>query len=300
MNPIIMHINFGEMTYASYGKRSIDDICKLAAELGYDGIEFREEPPKELEHLSFSEYVQQVAAGKKKYGLNTILFCINLDQCTNPDAAARKANIAGAAEHAKIVNDLCDTTTCNCFASLIRSSIPTAPGAAYEFHGSAAATATDWQLTVESFQEFASKVEPLGMKFGFETHMNYIHDLPASSKKLVDLIGSPAIGINMDYGNTVYFPDKPSVTETIDIYGDKLFYLHLKNSSPIAGGRLATALSDGEINHRAYLEKLHEVGFCGPICIEAPRAGDRIWFAQDDFAYYKAVANYVASKEHLK
>lgn len=289
MNPAIMHINYGEMTYDSYGKRSIDDICKLAAEIGFDGIEFRGKPPRELDHLTFKEYAQQVAEGKKKYGLNTIMFSIGLNKCTDPDAAVRKADIAEALEKAQIVNDLCDTTVCNCFASNIRSSISTAPGAAYEFHGSGAATPEDWALTVEAFQKFGSKVAPLGMKFGFETHMNYIHDLPVPAKKLVDMIDSPAIGINMDYGNVVYFPERPSVTETIDIYGDKLFYLHLKNSSAVAGGRIPTALSDGEINHREYLGKLMEVGFTGPIGIEAPRGGDRIWFAQQDLAYFKAV-----------
>lgn len=289
MNPVIMHINYGEMTYDSYGKRTVDDICKLAATLGFDGIEFRGRPPKELEYLSFKEYVQQIAEGKKKYGLSTIMFGIGLAKSNDPDAEVRKADIAAAVEKAQIVNDLCDTTVCNCFAANIRSSIKTAPPAAYEFHGSAAATQQDWDLIVESFQDFGAKVAPLGMKFGFETHMNYIHDLPVPAKKLVDLIDSPAIGINMDYGNTAYFPVKPSVTETIDIYGDKLFYLHLKNSSPVAGSRIATALGDGEINHRVYMEKLMEVGFTGPIGIEAPRGGDRVWFAQQDLAYFKSV-----------
>ena len=289
MNPVIMHINYGEMTYDSYGKRTIDQICKLAADLGFDGIEFRGRPPKELAHLSFLEYAQQIAEGKKKYGLKTIMFGIGLGQCTNPDAEVRKANIAEAVEKAQIANDLCGTTVCNCFGANVRSTIKTAPPAAYEFHGSAAATAEDWALTVESFQEFGAKVEPLGMKFGFETHMNYIHDLPAPTRKLVDLIGSPAIGVNMDYGNTAYFPVRPSVTETIDIYGDKLFYLHLKNSSPVAGSRIATSLGDGEINHRVYMEKLMETGYTGPIGIEAPRGGDRVWFAQQDLAYFKAV-----------
>lgn len=291
MNPVIMHINYGEMTYDSYGKRTIDQICRLGAELGFDGIEFRGKPPKELAHLSFREYAQQIADGKKKYGLNTIMFGIGLAKCTDPDPTVRAQNIAEAVEKAQIANDLCGTTVCNCFGANVRSTIATAPGGAYEFHGSAAATPEQWALTVESFQEFGSKVLPLGIKFGFETHMNYIHDLPAPTKKLVDLIDCPAIGVNMDYGNTAYFPAaiRPSVTETIDIYGDKLFYLHLKNSSPVPGGRIATSLGDGEINHRVYMEKLMETGFTGPIGIEAPRGGDRIWFAQQDLAYFKAV-----------
>ncbi len=289
MNPVIMHINYGEKTYNSYGKRSVMDICRLAAELGFDGIEFRGNPPVELAELSFREYAAQVAAGKKAYGLNTILFSIGLGKCTDPDSAVRAEDIAMAVEKAKIVNDLCGTTVCNTFAAGSYSKISTAPGAAYEFHGSAAASQEDWDLTVDSYQKFAAQVEPLGMRFGFETHMNYIHDLPAPTKKLVDLIDSTAIGVNMDYGNTVYFPVRPGVTETIDLYGDKLFYLHLKNSTALGGDRLATALSDGEINHREYLAKLREVSFSGPIGIEAPRGGDRIWFAQQDLAYFKSV-----------
>ncbi len=291
MNKIIMHINYGEVTYDSYGKRSIDDICKQAADLGFDGIEFRGVPPKELSELSFKEYATQIAEGKKKYGLSDILFSIGLRNCTSEDKEVREKCIADAIEKAQIANDLCGTVLCNSAATVIKSPISTAPGTSYEFHGSAAATQLEWDLTVDSYQKFGREAEKLGMKFGFETHMNYIHDLPAPSKKLVDLIDSPAIGINMDYGNTAYFPVRPSLEDAIDLYGDKLFYTHLKNSSAIPGStfRMATGLGDGDINHRAYYAKLLEVGFTGPIGIEAPRGGDRIWFAKQDIDYFKSV-----------
>ena len=70
MNKAIMHINYGELTYSSYGKKTIDDICKQAAEIGFDGIEFRGLPPKQLSSLSFKEYATQIADAKKKYGLD--------------------------------------------------------------------------------------------------------------------------------------------------------------------------------------------------------------------------------------
>ncbi len=291
MNKAIMHINYGELTYNSYGKKTIDEICKQAADIGYDGIEFRGNPPKELASLSFKEYATQIAEGKKKYGLSEILFGIGVHGCTSADKEERAKSIADAIEKVKIANELCGTTICNTFGSNVRSSITTAPPAAYEFHGSAAATQEQWDLTVDAFRQVGHELEKIGVKFGFETHMNYIHDLPAAAKKLVDLIDSPMIGINMDYGNTAYFPVRPTVEETIDLYGDKLFYTHLKNSSPVPGSglRMATGLGDGEINHRIYLAKLHEVGFTGPIGIEAPRGGDRVWFAQQDFNYYKSV-----------
>ena len=291
MNKVIMHINYGEITYDSYGKKTIDDICKQAAETGFDGIEFRGVPPKELSELSFKEYATQIAAAKKKYGLSEILFGIGVKDCTNDDKDVRAKGVATALEKIQIASELCGTTICNTFAAIHRSPISTAPGTSYEFHGSAAATQKDWDLTVDTFQQFGKGLEKLGVKVGFETHMNYIHDLPAPAKKLVDLIDNPMIGINMDYGNTAYFPVRPTVEETIDLYGDKLFYTHLKNSSPVPGSslRMATGLGDGEINHRLYYAKLLEAGYTGPIGIEAPRGGDRVWFAQQDLNYFKSV-----------
>lgn len=290
MNPVIMHINYGEMRENFFGKKTVDDICKMAADLGFDGIEFRSNPPKDCNGLSFLDYIDQIAKAKKKYGLTAILFGIQVENTLSTDKDERAAGVQKALEKARIVNDLCGTTICNTLAQYVRSPISTAPKGAVEFNGSAAATQEQWKQTVDSFQQVGKGLESLGVKFAFETHMNYIHDLPAATRKLVDLIDSPNIGINMDYGNTVCFPQRPTLEEAIDIYGDKLFYTHLKNSRPLAsGGRIATALSEGEINHRLYLEKLQEVGFTGPIGIEAPRSGDRVWFAQKDLEYFKAV-----------
>ncbi|MBQ2742383.1 MAG: sugar phosphate isomerase/epimerase, partial [Oscillospiraceae bacterium] len=268
------------------------DVCRMAAQIGYDGIEFRGEPPVEMEGLSFREYCEEIAAAKKKYSLSEILFGIAVRGYTSDDKATREKAISDVVEKVKIANDICGTTLCNTFGEDIQSKIQTAPAGAYEFTGSAAAEQRDWDMAVEAFDKIGRGLEKLGVRFAFETHMIFLHDLPRASKKLVDLIDSPVIGINMDYGNTVYFPEYPSVEETIDIYGDKIFYTHLKNSVSIPGSgnkRLPTALSDGEINHRIYLKKLREVGFDGPIGIEAPRPGDRTHFAKQDFDYFKAV-----------
>lgn len=291
MNPLIMHINYCELASGSYGKRTIDFVCKTAAEIGFDGVEFRGVPPKELSNLSFKEYASQIAAGKKKYGLSDILFRINLREAANPDAAVRAKDIADAVENAKIARELCGSEVFNTTCSEIRSQIPTVALRSYEFHGSAAATEEQWKLTVDSYQQVGKELEKIGVRFAFETHMLYIHDTPEQVVKLINLIDSPAIGINMDYGNTSYFPVKPSVEETIDMYGSKLFYTHFKNTSATPGSTLRTPmpLSDGEINHRIYLEKLREVGFSGPMGIEAPRNGDRIHFAKQDYAYIRSV-----------
>ena len=286
-NPVLMHINYGEMGFNSFGTRSVDDICRMAAEIGFDGVEFRSDPPKELSGLSIEEYYAQIAAGQKKYGLSHIVLGVMASGCMDPDKDVRMKCAALAVKKARLAKDLFGSTVLNTFASPVRSAIPTVPATSYEFHGSAAATEEIRERLVDTYREIAKGIEPLGVRFAFETHHNYPHDLPAAVRKLVDLIGSPAIGVNMDYGNIVYFPTKPTVSETIDILGDKIFYVHLKNSV----NRVGTSLSDGEINHREYLRKLRAVGYAGFITLEAPRPGDRVWFAREDLAYYKAVVS---------
>lgn len=291
MNKTIMHVNYGEMGFNNYGSNTIDSICKMAAETGFDGIEFRGNPPANLKEMPFAEYVAQIAECKKKYGLSDIIFNFHLSACTSADKEARQKDVATVVEKVRLVNEHCGTTLCNTFGSKLNSPIPSASLSAFEFHGSAVATAEDWDLTADAYQLVGRELEKIGVKFAFETHMFYMHDVPSQVMKLVNMIDSPAIGVNMDYGNTIYFPNHPSVEDTIDMYGDKLFYTHLKNSTPIPGMdvRMPTALGDGEINHRSYLAKLKEVGFTGPIGIEAPRAGDRAWYAKQDYLYFKSV-----------
>lgn len=287
-NKVIMHINFGEIVFDSYGKRSIDDICRMAAEIGFDGIEFRGLPPQELKELPFKEYAKQIGDAKKKYGLSEILLASGSwcrTRCASTDKAERDACVLEAVENTKYAQEVCGSTLFNAFGSGLISKDPNVKSNEYEKHGSAIATEDDWKYTVDTYQKIGVELVKMGARYAFETHMNYIHDLPASAKKLVDLIDCPNIGINMDYGNTFFFPEKPTVAETIDLYGDKLFYTHLKNYTKLANGVLPGYLSDGDINHRLYLEKLSEVGYTGPIGVEAPRSGDRVWFAKQDYNY---------------
>ncbi len=285
-NTVIMHVNFAEFPRAGeFDGKSIDDICRMAAELGYEGVEFRSRLPGCFDNSTSEEYYRQIAAGKKKYGLKEIFLGVVVADAMNPDKEVRAEAVKTAIRKAQLINDLCGTTLCDTSAGAILSTDMSVDPHAVEFHGSAAATEEMWNLTVDTYQQIGKGLEPLGVRFALETCMHCIHDLPDPTRKLVDLIDSPMIGINMDYGNTACFPKKPTVTEAIDIYGDKLFYVHLKNSVNKQG----CALAEGEINHRVYLKKLRDVGFAGPIAIEAPRTGDRRWFAQQDLAYYKAV-----------
>ena len=290
-NPILMHINYAEVAGTSYGKKTLADVCRYAADIGYEGIEFRGWLPKDYEQLSFRAYAEEIAKATKGLGNFETMFRFMVKGCSSPDKEVRDAIVAETVENAKIVREVCGTKLCNTTAEVKNCPLKTVPAPGYEFNGSAAATEETFRLTADTYGRIAKELEKIDLRFAFETHMGYIHDLPVPSRRLVDMIDSPMVGINLDYGNMILFPDPMPLNKVIDTLGDKLYYVHLKNyvKIPESRFRLPAALGDGEINHHLYLEKLQEVGYTGPICLEAPRPGDRYWFAKNDFAYIKDV-----------
>lgn len=291
MNPVIMHINYCECSYYHLAM-SIDEVCRKAKEWGFDGIEFRGALPKGFTG-SMDAYLKEIRDAKARYGLTDILYGYGVSGISSDDAATRAKAIDDAIAFFHKAKEQTGTTICNVFADDI---VNPQGGGNFNFSGSHYATEDQWKYTAEGFHAIGEACEKMGMKLAFETHMNYIHDVPKAVRKLLDMIDSPAVGANMDYGNTVYFLNVPTPEETIALYGDKLFHMHLKNSIGMAGSRYPTALSEGEINHRPYLKALAASGYQGPIGIEAPRGGDREWFVRQDIAYFKTVAAEVGLK----
>ena len=84
-------------------------------------------------------------------------------------------------------------------------------------------------------------------------------------------------------------PQGGTLDDAIKVCGERIYYVHLKNSCSVRGapGRIPTGLGDGEINTRHLLRLLRASGYEGPLCLEGPRPGDREWFAQADIAYLK-------------
>ncbi len=284
-NPIIMHVNYCEQG------QTIDEMCRKAVSWGFDGIEFRRKSAA-LKYDSQEKYLDAIAEAKEKSGLKYVLFGSPTADMVLPDPDARKKEIEGAIEFFGSALKRFPLTVVNALAGGLTDK--SFPYGEYHKHGSFCATEAQWQQHVEGFKVLGKFAEEHNFKFAFETHMGYLHDIPQSAKKLTDMIGSSAVGVNLDYGNAVYFPKDCilSLADTIKLLGKAMFYLHLKNSVATPGTdnkRLPTSLAEGEINHREYIKLVKESGFEGPICIEAPRPGDREHFAQEDLKYTKSV-----------
>ena len=282
MNNVIMHINYCEQG------QNIEEICQKAALWGFDGVEFRH-VPNGMKFAGTEEYMDTIACNAKRFGLKQIIFGYPAEGICSDCAETREAAVKKAIAFFTLAHNKLGVTVCNVFTDVIMNPDKNIPyGPDYSLHGSSVATEAQWNHAAEGYKQIGAAVDPFGMHLAFETHMSYIHDTPEAASKLVRLIDSPAVGINMDYGNTVYFANQPDLSKTIALYGKKLFDLHLKNSVGLATGeRVPTALGGGEINHREYLRLLKASGYTGPVTLEAPRPGDREPYAREDIAYYK-------------
>lgn len=280
-----MHINYCEQG------QTLVETCQKAVKWGFDGVEFRRDRTKRITiEETHDQYFDKLEKAVSESGLQKVLFGSLGPNYMQENADARKRETESYIKFLEDAKARFGSTTFNARSGrLINPDVPS-DFANRDKHGSGAASDKHFEWATEGFKEIAPYAESEGLTLAFETHFGFIHDLPEPAKRLVDAIDSPAIGINFDYGNMMTFPEPPDLTESIEIMGDKILYLHLKSLYRLPeGGYVMTSLAEGQINNRAMLRQVFAPGYDGAICIEAPRQGDREQFAQEDLAYLKAL-----------
>lgn len=282
-NPIIMHCNYAEQG------QSLDAMCALAAKLGFDGVEFRRKRASVPQPAT--EYLDEIEAAVKKHKINKVMFGAPGPNLVLPDADERNREVDEVASFYRDAAKRFDLDVCNLMCGTLATE-----GVDYmEFdkHGSNIATDAHWDAAVEGMQILGDLASELGFRFAFETHNVYLHDLPAPTRKLIDLIDRDSIGANLDFGNILLHPEGCTLAESFDILKGKIYLLHLKNLILIPQRKyykwIACRLGEGAINNREYLQLAKAQGYDGPVGIEAPAPGDREWFARVDIEYIKTV-----------
>ncbi len=280
-NPVILHVNFVEQG------QLVAEMCQAAVAWGYDGVEFRRKRSQVDE--TPEQYLDAIARAVERAGLTHVLFGGPGPNLMRADESVRQKEIEECVAFYRAAAKRFSLTVCNTMTGSILA--PGAPYHEYDRNGSAAASEAQWQWAVEGFQTLGDLAAELGFSFAFETHNCYLHDLPEVTRRLVDRIDRPSVGTNFDYGNIILHPTRPSLEQSIAACGGTIKYLHLKNVYLLPGMKyqnyISCPLADGAINNREFLRLMKAQSFAGPICIEAPRPGDRGHFAVEDLAYLR-------------
>jgi len=276
--PVILHINCFEQG------QSLNEALHLASEIGADGVEFRRLPGGY--QGSDLDYLDELSRAWEHCPMDWISFGgPGVDLMSEDDRQIEK-EISSAERFYRTAASRFPLKIVNAFTGNLAASDK--PYLEYWHHGSAIATPRQWQSASDGYARLGSLAGELGFKFAFETHGVYLHDTIEATSALVERVASPHVGILWDQANLMIFREYPALDEAISAMGTNLFYVHLKNLLvPPAQFLSVCALSGGIINIREQISALYRSGYQGPLCIESPRAGDRIQFAHEDISYIK-------------
>ncbi len=281
-NPIIMHINYCEQG------QTLPEIFEVASSIGYDGVEFRRYKPGYANGQK--DYLEKIAALKAQYSLPFTFFGGPDLLTAGEDTEKQKESLEGYLNFLSIASELDLLSTVNLMACRAVDPLVKQDLFHCDAHGYTVRNERDFENTVLVCRQIADSFP--SVRFAFETHMFYVHDTAKSARILVDAIDRDNFGINLDYGNALFYANTEPLPEAIRIAGEKLFYTHLKSYQPYGnapGQLIPTSLKDGCVNHRQYMRLLKEMNFTGPIGVEAPRPGDRQTFAKEDFDYIRPI-----------
>jgi len=280
MIPVLIHINYFEQG------QSLDRACKITKELGADGIEFRRKPggfPG-----SDLDYLDEVSRAVDRHPLEWISFGAPGVDLMGEDAARHEREIEAAEKFFRKAAGRFPLRIVNTFTGDLRNPDPAQSVYDYSRHGSALATDAQWEAAIAGFRRLGALAGDLGFRFAFETHGLYLHDSVEATLRLVRGIASTHVGVLWDHANLMLFPKAPAFSEVIQSAGDHLFYVHLKNLLvPPPQFVAVSSLSGGILNIRDQLGHLRKAGYDGPLCLEAPRAGDREEFLREDLDYLR-------------
>ena len=133
-----------------------------------------------------------------------------------------------------------------------------------------------WDLAVSRLCELAGHASAVGVALSLELYEDTLIGSGALAARLVEAVGSDALGINADLANLYRVPRRleESWQETLQHSLPYLNYWHVKNYRRVEGYpdgpflAWPAPLADGDINYRHALHLAADAGYAGPICIE--------------------------------
>ena len=286
-NKILVH-----RTYFQQG----DDLAvvfKKSMAWGYDGVEIS------LPRENLQSALEEMARLKEKYRVPNVVLSGFAKVTTDQDQQNLDTEIAFFTEAISKAKAILGVSLINTGAGgeLI------AKGSGYtEFwnNGSAIATDAHYERAARAFKSIAEVAQAENVKLALEIHNCYIHDLPETTHRLLEMIDSSHVGCNFDEGN-MYLHEKWLVDPAgflvngIELLAEKIFYVHLKNVRKV--GELlffCPDLQDGEIDNRLFLSTLKRIGYNGYLVPEHVGRGDGELSAKRDLAYIKELKKCVS------
>ncbi|MCC9599852.1 sugar phosphate isomerase/epimerase [Stieleria sp. JC731] len=229
----------GEVTEEMY------PVCEQLKEIGFDGVEL---PMFNLD-LDYGAIGKQLDSMELKRTGVTIR--IEEDNPISPDPAVRKKGI----ELTKKTLDLAAEAGIETLVGPYHSAIGLFSGAG--------PTEDEWKWGVEGMRECAEHAGNVGVRIGVEALNRfecYLLNAHADSARFVREVDHPACGMMYDTFHSNI--EEKSITDAINVGGDKLIHIHISENDRSTPGK-------GGVNWQENFDAITNSGYDGWLVIEA-------------------------------
>lgn len=306
---------------AQWGDLSLETICKLAHDMGYDGLELC----CNAKHFDLSQlseaYCREVRALLDKYSLQLYTLtnhCVSQCVCDPidsrhraivPDYIWQDGDPEGvrirAAEEMKKMGRAAAMLGIDTLVGFTGSSIWRY---LYSFPGVS-------EDEIEAgYQDFARRFIPIldeyaryGVRFALEVHPTEIAFDTVTAERALQAVGyHPAFGFNYDPSHLGY--QNVDYVDFLYTFADRIFHVHMKDvwwadqprKCGTFGGHLKfgdhrrswnfRSMGHGRINFEEIIRGLNDIGYNGPLSVEWEDSGmDRIQGATESCQYVRKV-----------
>ncbi|MED4224546.1 sugar phosphate isomerase/epimerase family protein [Neobacillus cucumis] len=256
----------------TFGDISVEEKCKLAKDIGVDGVEVQgdlTQDPKELANIL------------SRYGLKLLSVTPDNVDISSENEDIRREAVGYFLNLLDWANDLGAKRIC-------------LHGDVGKIAGSGD-LAKDWELLVESSSVVMKKAEALNIEVVFEVLNRYEnHQIITNQEalKLLDSVNSPNLSILLDaYHMNI---EETDPIDALRKAGSKLGVYHVADSN-------RQAVGNGHSNIKGQIEALHEINYNGPIIMEMTAEGPNPFTAVKGPDYLQVLTNYYkTSLEKLK
>ncbi len=157
--------------------------------------------------------------------------------------------------------------------------------------GSDEADESLWARTIDEAGEAATRASKMGVRLAVEMHGNTLCDTGASTRRLLEAVGSDSLGANYQASS---IQRSETALERMELVLPWVMHMHAQNYAPLVAGsdRMErVALADGVVDYGALFDMLRANDYEGAVSVEfcAANATDKRAAMAHDYRYLRGL-----------